>query len=133
MFNNKDEYTQATENASINQHRKGNKRGYKLGIFNLLLLTTIGVMAYVNLDTLKEKSNLFNGIVLNTDKSDSKLLKKLSSVDINSVDKKDSESINLAINDVVSKSIPNNNSSFYTQALLHELNKNSVQNFLDKN
>ena len=133
MFNNKDEYTQATENASINQHRKGNKRGYKLGIFNLLLLTTIGVMAYVNLDTLKEKSNLFNGIVLNTDKSDSELLKKLSSVDINSVDKKDSESINLAINDVVSKSIPNNNSSFYTQALLHELNKNSVQNFLDKN
>ncbi|SFV62701.1 hypothetical protein MNB_SV-14-896 [hydrothermal vent metagenome] len=109
MFNKRDEYTKATENASINQHGKRDRRGYKLGIFNLLLLTTIGVMAYVNFDILKDKSNLFNG-----------------------VEKKDSKSINLAINDVVSKSIPNNNSSFYTQALLHEVNKNSVQNFLDK-
>ena len=125
MFNNRDEYAAATEKASINQHGKGNRQGYKLGIFNLFLLTTIGVMGYVSFDSLKDESNFLDGItILNTrSTSDSELLEILSTVDINSVkDKKDLESLNLAINEVVSDSSLSNTSR-YTQAISRELDK----------
>ncbi len=128
MFNNKDEYAEATENASINQHGKGSRRGYKLGIFNLLLLTTIGVMGYVSFDSLKDESSFLDGIsVFNTSStSDGELLEILSSVDINSIeDKKDLESLSSAINDVVSDATLSD-TSLYTQALSRELNKDGV-------
>jgi len=125
MFNNRDEYAAATEKASINQHSKGNRQGYKLGIFNLFLLTTIGVMGYVSFDSLRDESNFLDGIsILNTSSSsDSELLEILSTVDINSVkDKKDLESLNSAINEVVSDSSLSN-TSLYTQAISRELDK----------
>jgi len=138
MFNNKDEYAAATEKASINQYGKGNRRGYKLGIFNLFLLTTIGVMGYVSFDSLKDESTFLNGItILNTSKSikvenmnstsDSELFDILSDVDITSVEeKKDLQSLSSAINTVVSDSTLNDN-SLYTQALSRELDKDGVR------
>ena len=128
MFTNKDEYAAATEKASINQHGKGNKRGYKLGIFNLLLLTTIGVMGYVSFDSLKEESNFFEGItLLNPSEpvqiemtSDHELSKILSTIDIVEEKEEGLESLSSAINDVVSDSTLSN-TSLYTQALSREL------------
>lgn len=132
MFNDKDEYAAATENASINQHGKGTREGYKLGIFNLLLLTTIGVMGYVSFDSLKEKSNLLEGItLLNPSKpvkiettSDHELIQILSTVDI-AEEKEGLESLSLAINDVVNDSTLK--SSSYEKALSNELDRNSVR------
>ena len=131
MFNNnKDEYAEATENASINQHGKGNRRGYKLGIFNLFLLTTIGVMGYVSFDSLKDESSFLGGItILNTSNtSDSELLEILSSVDINVKEKKDLESLSSAINDVVNDSTLNDTS--YAKALSNELDRDSVRTII---
>ena len=137
MFGNKDEYREATKKASINQHGKGSRRGYKLGIFNLFLLTTIGVMGYVSFDSLKDESSFLNGITIlnrsetlergknnnNNNNSDSELLAILSSVNVNSgEDEKELESLSLAINDVVNNSSLSND-SLYTKALSRELGK----------
>jgi nucleoid-associated protein YgaU len=125
MFNNKDEYAAATEKASINQHGKGNIGGYKLGIFNLFLLTTIGVMGYVSFDSFKNDESIKVEKINST--SDSELLDILSIVDINSVEeKKDLESLSSAINNVVSDSTLSDD-SLYTQALSRELNKDGVR------
>ena len=131
MFSNKDEYKEATEKASINQHGKGRIQGYKLGIFNLFLLTTIGVMGYVSFDSLKYKESFFHGITIlsrsepvergMSNKSDSELLEILSSVDIKGVESKEElESLSLAINNVVSNSCLSDD-SLYTKALSREL------------
>ena len=132
MFNDKDEYAAATENASINQYGKGDRQGYKLGIFNLLLLTTIVVMGYVSFDSLKEESNLLEGItILNPSKpvkmetsSDHELIQILSTVDI-AEEKEGLESLSLAINDVVNDSALK--SSSYEKALSLELDKKSLR------
>jgi len=115
MFNNKDEYAQATENASINQHGKKNRQGYKLGIFNLLFLTTIGVMGYVSFDSLKDKSNLNSSIEI--EKS------------ITVENQTTSKSLSSAINDVVSDT-KLSDTSLYTQALSRELDTNSVRTII---
>ena len=131
MFSNKDEYKEATEKASINQHGKGSIFvRYKLGIFNLFLLTTIGVMGYVSLDSLKDESSFLNGIsILNKsenreiNKNDSEILEILSSVNIESVDShRELESLSLAINNVVNNSNLSDN-SLYTKALSREIGK----------
>ena len=132
MFNNgKDEYTEATEHASINTHRVRKGQSYKLGIFNLFLLTTIGVMGYVGFDSLHEKSiNFFNinanSIVKSDIKTDKELLDILGTIDIHSVaieDKKGLSSLSSAIDSVVNNSHLEDN-TFYTQALSREINKN---------
>jgi len=133
MFsNNKDEYKEATEHASINTHRVGINKGYRLGIFNLFLLTTIGVMGYVGFDSLNEESNFFKNInLLSSNKSinptnatDKELLQLLGNIDINSVAVEDEKQLTLltsAINNVVNDSYLENN-SLYTQALSREIN-----------
>jgi hypothetical protein len=120
MFNNnKDEYVAATEKASINQHGKEKSRGYKLGIFNLFLLTTIGVMGYVSFDSLKSESHILEKIT-HLNSSDSELIKILSTVDI--AEEKDGlESLSSAINDVVNDASVNDTS--YEQALSNELER----------
>ena len=135
MFNNKDEYAAATEKASINQYGKGNRRGYKLGIFNLFLLTTIGVMGYVSFDSLKDESNFLEGItLLNTSKpvemkstSDSELIKILSTVDI-AEEKEGLESLSSAINNVVNDSTLKDTS--YAKALSNELDGDNVRTII---
>jgi len=130
MFSNTDEYTEATENASINQHGKKNRQGYKLGIFNLLLLTTIGVMGYVSFDSLKDKSKTNNSIEIENRRSDSELINILSNLDTPSEEeKKILESLSLAINDVVSDT-KLSDTSLYTQALSRELDKSSVRTII---
>jgi LysM repeat protein len=131
MFSNKDEYAAATEQASINQYGKKSRRGYKLGIFNLFLLTTIGVMGYVSFDSLKNKSIFVKeSVPLNTtstNTSDRELLELLSSVNVKSVeDKKEQESLHSALNNLVSDSISSND-SLYTQALSRELDKETQE------
>jgi len=115
MFNNKDEYAQATENASINQHGKRNLQEYKLSILNLLFLTTIGVMGYVSFDSLKDKSNLNNSIEIE---------KSIKIEEQNTL-----ESLSSAINDVVSDT-KLSDTSLYSQALSRELDKNSVRTII---
>ena len=128
MFNNKDEYKEATEHASINTHRVIKNRGYKLGIFNLFLLTTIGVMGYVGFDSLNKESSFFKNInILNTDRtasSDSdaekELLKLLGNVPVENEIK--SISLSSAINSVVNDSHQEEN-SLYREALSREINR----------
>ncbi|RUM68191.1 MAG: hypothetical protein DSZ07_07260 [Sulfurovum sp.] len=116
MFNHKDEYAQATENASINQHgKKKYIEGYNLSILNLLFLTTIGVMGYVSFDSLKYKLNFNNSIEIEK----SSIIER----------QKDLDSLSLAINDIVSKT-KLNDSSLYTQALSRELDKNSIRTII---
>ncbi len=128
MFN-KDEYAAATEKASINQHGKGSRQGYKLGIFNLFLLTTIGVMGYVSFDSLKEESTFLNPSepLKRETTSDSELIKILSTVDI-AEEKEGLESLSSAINDVVNDSTLKDTS--YEKALSNELNKDSVRTII---
>jgi len=132
MFSkNRDEYTEATEHASINTH---SIRENNLGVFNLFLLTTIGVMGYVSFDSLHEKSSFFKNInILNKDKTenqsatDQELIDILGTVDINSVavdDKKKFISLSSAINSVVNNSSLEETSP-YTQALTREINRDN--------
>jgi len=133
MFSkNRDEYIEATEHASINTHSIREKHEYKLGIFNLFLLTTIGVMGYVSFDSFHVKSSFFKNInILNKDKiennpeTDQELINILGTIDINSVaveDKKKFISLSSAIDSVVNDSSLEDNSP-YTQALAREINR----------
>jgi len=123
MFSNiKDEYKEATEHASINTHNVNiiRNRGYKLGIFNLFLLTTIGVMGYVGFDSLNTGK-----IISSNSGTDKELLKILGNIDINSMaveDKSKSISVSSAIDTVVNSSHLKDN-SLYTQALSREINR----------
>jgi hypothetical protein len=129
MFGNrKDEYKEATEYASINIHHRliQNGEGYKIGIFNLFLLTTIGVMGYVGFDSFNKESSFFKNIFTKenqTIKTDKELLDVLEPIDINSIYLEDErESISLAINSVVNNSYLKED-SLYTQSLALEIHK----------
>jgi len=131
MFNSyDDEYIAATEYASINTYDEKKKNDYKVGIFNLFLLTTIGVMGYVGFDSLKKESTV-------TDKSeesievikssDSEYLDMLTSMDVDNLDVSiivANRQIILtdALNDVVNSSNIKDYSS-YTQNIVNELDK----------
>ena len=121
----KDEYREATEHASINTHHRilMNKEGYKLGIFNLFLLTTLGLMGYVGFDSLKEKSNFFeNTDMLNVDNESIEILGIL---DINHLaleSEKKLISVASEIDNLVNSSTLEDN-SIYTQALSREIHK----------
>ncbi len=119
MFNSKDEYAEATEKASINQHGKRAIGGYKLGILNLFLLTTIGVMGYVGFDSLTDKRIDSGSVENKIDTTDSDLLDILSNIDVDE-SKKESKSLSLEINSIVNESTSDKKSS-YTKALSAEL------------
>ncbi len=119
MFNSKDEYAEATEKASINQHGKRAISGYKLGILNLFLLTTIGVMGYVGFDSLTDKRIDSGSVENKIDTTDSDLLDILSNIDVDE-SKKESKSLSLEINSIVNESTSDKKSS-YTKALSAEL------------
>jgi len=130
MFNSRDEYIEATENASINTYRNSRiKRKYRLGIFNLLLLTTIGVMGYVGFDSLNEKTHSTSSA------SDNELLELLGSIDINSMalaSKDEPLSLSLAINSVVEEDTYVESDSIYTQALSREINGDKLRTVVIK-
>lgn len=121
MFNkyNNDEYTAATEYASINTYDE-NKKSYKLGIFNLFLLTTIGVMGYVGFDSFTDKSSFVEkmNILTATEKmvepnTDSEYLDLLSSMDVDNLDAVNKQvSLTDALNDVVNSSDSKDDSSY---------------------
>lgn len=118
MFNSRDEYEAATEKASINQHGKRAISAYKLGILNLFLLTTIGLMGYVGFDSLTDK-RMDSNIEVKIDTSDSDLLDILSAIDVDE-SKKESKSLSLEINSIVNESTSDKKSS-YMKALSSEL------------
>lgn len=123
MFNYRDEYEVATEKARINQHNRRAVEGYKFGVLNLFLLTTIGVMGYVGLDSLK---NISTEKSVEYIKSDSNLLEILSNIDIEE-SKNNLESLNIKLNKILDdKSLSRD--SKYTKALSSELEEYKKRN-----
>jgi LysM repeat protein len=111
---NNDEYEAATEYASINTYDEENKKNYKVGIFNLFLLTTICVMGYVGFDSFTDKSSFVEkmNILTATEKtvelkSDSEYLDMLTSMDVDNLDAviNVNQQVKLtdALNDIVNK------------------------------
>jgi hypothetical protein len=120
---NNDEYEAATEYASINTYDEENKKNYKVGIFNLFLLTTICVMGYVGFDSFTDKSSFVEkmNILTATEKtvelkSDSEYLDMLTSMDVDNLDVviNVTRQISLtdALNDVVNSSDSKDDSSY---------------------
>jgi len=132
MFNKQDEYTAATEYASINTYDEKRRESYRLGIFNLFLLTTIGLMGYVGFDSLKNEPSFLNKInILNTDTTttDSALRDILKGLELDTLDDSyESDHLNLAtaIDDVVNN-LTIEKDSFYAKALSKEIDENGVR------
>ena len=127
MFNRyDDEYIAATEYASINTYDEKKKNDYKLGIFNLFLLTTIGLMGYVGFDSLKKKSTITdsNEERIEVKSSDSEYLDMLRNMDVDNLDIPLKRQINLtdALNDIVNRSDLKDD-SLYTQNIAKEVDK----------
>jgi nucleoid-associated protein YgaU len=124
MFNPEAEYIAATEHASINSDNRGTSRR-RFGIFNLFLLTTIGLMGYVSFDSLKEEASFLkkNSLTIDESSTDKDLLDALSKVDADSIESKSNlsnKSLNDAINSIVNSSSFEDNSG-YTKALSQEI------------
>jgi len=125
MFNPEAEYIAATEHASINSDSKGKSRR-RFGIFNLFLLTTIGLMGYVSFDSLKEEASFLkknNSLTIDESSTDKDLLDALSKVDADTIEGKSNLS-NKSLNDAISSIV--NSSSFedksgYAKALSQEI------------
>ncbi len=114
----KDEYQEATEHASINTHAVGKKRSLNLGIFNLFLLTTIGVMGYVGFDSWKEERSLNRDrlLLINENKNETREIHLEVLEDKNNLD-----SLSLEINSIVESCVEDN--SLYIKALTREIGR----------
>ena len=125
MFNKyDDEYTAATEYASINNSEDKKTSGYTLGIFNFLLLTTIGVMGYVGFDSFRElpSTSLASIDILITSeeniekkRTDSEYLDMLKNMDVDNLDITINENRQVrltdALNGIINSSFSSSNSS----------------------
>lgn len=129
MFSPNAEYIAATEHASINNDGKSGDRR-KLGVFNLFLLTTIGLMGYVSFDSLKDEPTFLKKInILHTSNvsTDKELLDVLSGVDADSIQSSKTELSNKSLNDAITTIVNSSNlhdNSLYTQALSQEISDN---------
>ena len=56
MYNNKDEYIEATKDASVNTYGHQKISNRKLIILNLFLASTLGIMGYIGFDAFAEKT-----------------------------------------------------------------------------
>jgi len=132
MFTQQDEYAEATAQASINTYDEEKTSNYKLGVFNLFLLTTIGVMGYVSLDTLNGTPDFLKKISIIAEKkevlistSDKDLLNILNDLDVDSVEdeiiENDNAKMSMAMENLISSSAMTDN-SLYTKALSQEIN-----------
>jgi len=137
MFTQQDEYAEATAQASINTYDEEKTSNYKLGVFNLFLLTTIGVMGYVSLDTLKSTPDFLKKISIVEEKqevsdltSDKDLLNILNDLDVDSVEdeiiENDNAKMSMAMKNFIGSSTITDD-SLYTQALSQEINPLKVR------
>ena len=118
MFKKYDEYRAATEYASINMYNES-KNSKQLGIFTLLLLTTIGVMGYVGFDSFSSSINT----TIEVKRTDREYLNMLQSMDVDNLDivinKHRQVDLSNALNDIVNGSYSKEN-TFYLGKITKE-------------